>query len=108
LGFIHIIQLINNRVKTLEGVIKGVQFSIATSESYKDENGKLNTSTQWHYIIFWRDLVIFVEKHVHKESMLYVEGKIKTRSYEDKEGVKKYVTEIIAEKVNLLDKKEVL
>jgi single-strand DNA-binding protein len=95
-------------LKTIEGDVKVARFSIATSESYKDENGKLNTSTEWHNIILWRGLASFAEKHVHKGSMLFVEGKIKTRSYEDKEGVKKYVTEIIAENINLLDKKEVV
>lgn len=95
-------------LKTIEGDVKVARFSIATSESYKDENGKLNISTEWHNIILWRGLASFAEKHVHKDSMLFVEGKIKTRSYEDKEGVKKYVTEIIAENINLLDKKEVV
>lgn len=95
-------------LKALEGDVKVAKFSIATSESYKDEDGKLNTSTEWHSIILWKGLANFAEKYVHKGSLLFVEGKLKTRSYEDKEGVKKYVTEIIAEKVNLLDKKEVL
>lgn len=95
-------------VKTLEGDIKVAKFSIATSESYKDENGKLNTSTEWHSIILWRGLASFAEKYVHKGSMLYVEGKVKTRSYEGENGVKKYITEIIAENVNLLDKKDVV
>lgn len=67
----------------------------------------MNTGTEWHNIILWKGLANFAEKYVHKGSFLYVEGKLKTRSYEDKEGVKKYVTEIIAEKVTLLDKKDV-
>ena len=79
-------------IKTLEGDVKVAKFSIATSESYKDENGKLNTSTEWHSIILWRGLASFAEKYVNKGIMLYVEGKVKTRSYEDKVGVKKYVT----------------
>ena len=72
-------------VKSLEGDVKVAKFSIATSESYKDENGKFKTSTEWHSIILWRGLASFAEKYVHKGSMLYVEGKVKTRSYEDKE-----------------------
>ena len=98
----------NPVVKTLEGDVKVATFSIATTESYKDEKGQLKTNTDWHNIILWRGLASFAEKYVHKGSMLFVEGKIKTRSYENKEGVKKYVTEIIAENVNLLDKKEVV
>lgn len=61
---------------------------LSGTESTKDENGKLNTSKDWHSIILWRGLASFVEKYVHKGSMLFVEGKVKTRSYEDKEGVK--------------------
>lgn len=64
------------------------KFSIATTESYKDEDGKLNTSTEWHNIILWKGLANFAEKYVHKGSLLYVEGKLKTRSYEEKDGVK--------------------
>jgi single-strand DNA-binding protein len=76
-------------VKTLEGGdVKVATFSIATTESYKDEKGQLKTNTYWHSIILWRGLASFAEKYVHKGSMLFVEGKIKTRSYENREGVK--------------------
>ncbi len=95
-------------VKTLEGGIKVAKFSLATSESYKDERGQLVTSTEWHSIILWRGLAELAEKYIRKGSMIFLEGKIRTRSYEDKSGVKKYITEIIAENVHLLDKKEVV
>ena len=67
-------------VKTLEGDVKVATFSIATSVSYKGENGKLNTGSKWHSIILWRGVASFVEKHVHFGSMFFVDGKIKTRS----------------------------
>ncbi|NJL15028.1 MAG: single-stranded DNA-binding protein [Microscillaceae bacterium] len=91
-------------VKTLEGGIKVARFSLATSESYKDKNGDTQTETEWHTLIAWRSLAEVVEKYLRKGSTIYVEGKIKTRSYADKDGAKRYVTEIIAEQIIMLDK----
>ena len=90
-------------VQVLEGMIK---FTLATSESYKDDKGQVQVNTEWHNIVLWRGLAELSEKYVHKGSLVYIEGKIKTRSYEDKQGVKKYVTEVIGESITLLDKKE--
>ena len=70
----------NSVVKKLEEDIKVATFSIATSVSYKDENGKLNTGSEWHSIILWRGVVSFAEKYVHFGSMFFVDGKINTRS----------------------------
>jgi single-strand DNA-binding protein len=92
-------------VQTLEGNIKVAKFSLATTENYKDSNGQNQSSTDWHNIVLWRGLAELSEKYLHKGSLVYVEGKIKTRNYEDKEGQKKYVTEIVAEEIILLDKK---
>jgi single-strand DNA-binding protein len=92
-------------VQTLEGNVKVAKFSLATTESYKDSNGQNQSSTDWHNIVLWRGLADLTEKYLHKGSLVYVEGKIKTRNYDDKEGQKKYVTEIVAEQVILLDKK---
>ncbi|MDX2304762.1 MAG: single-stranded DNA-binding protein [Microscillaceae bacterium] len=92
-------------IKTLEGNVKVARFSLATSESYKDKNGDTQTDTEWHTIIAWRSLAELVENYLHKGSTIYIEGKIKTRSYEDKEGIKRYVTEIIAKNLVMLDKK---
>ena len=93
-------------VQTLEGNIKVAKFSLATTESYKDENGQAHSQTEWHNIVLWRGLADLAEKFLHKGNLIHLEGKIKTRSYEDKQGIKKYVTEIIAEQIILLDKKE--
>lgn len=79
---------------------------MSTSESYKDDKGNLHTDTEWHNVVVWRSLAEVVGKYLKKGSAIYLEGKIKTRNYEDKEGMKKYVTEIIAENLIMLDKAE--
>jgi single-strand DNA-binding protein len=91
-------------VKTLEGGTKVARFSLATTESYTNKEGGTITETEWHTIIAWRSLAEVVEKYLRKGSTIYVEGKIKTRSYEDKAGTKRYVTEIIADSMVMLDK----
>ena len=70
-------------------------FSLATDESYKDAQGEKQKKTEWHNIVVWGNSVeAFVQKYLHKGDMVYVEGKLQTRSWEDKEGNKKYTTEI--------------
>jgi single-strand DNA-binding protein len=92
-------------IQTLEGNIKVAKFSLATTENYKDSNGQNQSTTDWHNIVLWRGLAELAEKYLHKGSLVYMEGKIKTRSYDDKDGQRKYVTEIIGEQLILLDKK---
>ena len=77
------------------------EFPLATSESgYKLANGtEVPERTEWHSIVTWRERAQFVEKYVRKGSLLYVEGKIRSRNYDDKEGVKHYLTEIYADRV---------
>ncbi len=91
---------------TLEGNISVAKFPLATSESYKDKAGNQQTETDWHNIVLWRGLADLAVKYLKKGSGVYIEGKIKTRNYEDKEGNKRFVTEVIAEELILLDKKE--
>jgi single-strand DNA-binding protein len=93
-------------IKQLEGNIKVAKFSLATTDSYKDENGQTHSNTEWHSIIMWRGLAEIAEKYLHKGSLVHIKGKIKTRSFDDKQGNKKYVTEIIGDQIILLDKKE--
>ncbi len=70
-------------------------FSIATDESYKDKQGEKRKKTEWHNIVVWGNSVeAFVQKYLHKGDMVYVEGKLQTRSWDDKDGNKKYTTEI--------------
>lgn len=79
------------------------KFSLATSESYKDKNGEKQTTTEWHNLVIWRGLAKVVEQYIKKGSQLYVEGKITYRSYE-KDGVKKYYTEIVVSNLEMLGK----
>jgi len=88
-----------------KGVAK-VTFPLATSEAYTNQQGETITSTEWHNIVLWRALAEVAEKTVKKGSQLYIVGKIKTRSYVDKEGNNKYITEILADTLLLLDKKQ--
>lgn len=82
-------------------------FSIATNESYKDKDGKTTTTTDWHNIVAWEKPAEICGQYLHKGSLAYIEGKIKTRSYDDKSGGKRYITEIIANTIEMLgDKKE--
>ncbi len=81
------------------------QFSLATSETYKDKSGNKTTQTEWHNIVLWRGLAEVVEKYVKKGDPLYIEGKIRSRSYDDKDGNKRYVTEIIADTMQMLGRK---
>lgn len=76
-------------------------FSMATSESYKDKSGQKQTKTEWHNIVFWGPIVTVIEKYLKKGSKIYLEGKIQTRSYE-KNGEKRYTTEILGQSMTML------
>jgi single-strand DNA-binding protein len=89
----------------LEGNIAVAKFSLATTETFKDKNGQSHSQTEWHTIVLWRGLADLANQYLTKGSLVFVEGKLKTRSYDDKDGIKRYVTEIIAEELILLDKK---
>src|SRR5512137_1593099 len=88
-----------------KGVAK-VTFPLATSESYTNQQGETITTTEWHNIVLWRAMAEVAEKTVKKGSQLYIVGKIKTRSYVDKDGVNKYITEILADTMMVLEKKQ--
>lgn len=81
-------------------------FTLATSESYLSKSGERVTTTDWHNIVAWRGLAEFASKYIKKGRKLYIEGRIKSRSYDGKDGVKHYVTEIYADSIQLLDKWE--
>lgn len=90
---------------TLADGSKVANFSLATNEIFKDSHGETQTITDWHNIVAWKATAQVVEKLLGKGSHVMVEGKLKTRSFEDKEGLKRYVTEVIADQIVLLDKK---
>lgn len=95
-------------VRYLENNIKVANFPLATTErGYTMSNGTIVPDrTDWHNIVAWRGLADTSEKYVHKGSQLYIEGKLKTRNYEDKSGVRRYVTEIYAESIQILTRKD--
>ena len=86
----------------LENGVKKATVSMATTESYKNKEGNWVDQTDWHNIVLWRWLA---EKNLIKGDQVYVEGKIKTRSYDDKDGNKKYITEVVANEILMLEKK---
>lgn len=92
-------------VKDINGT-KCATFTLATNETYKDRNGERQTNTEWHTIVCWRNTAEIVEKFVKKGMQLYIEGRIKTRSWDDQSGNKRYATEIFADSVQMLGKKE--
>jgi single-strand DNA-binding protein len=92
-------------VQYLDGHIGVAKFSLATTETYKDKSGKLISQTEWHTVVLWRGLAELAQKYLHKGSLVYIEGRLKTRSWEDKEGNKKFATEIIGENLIMLEKR---
>ncbi|MCB9203079.1 MAG: single-stranded DNA-binding protein [Flavobacteriales bacterium] len=91
-------------LKELENC-KIVQISIATSEYWKDKNGNKEKQTQWHNLVFWNKLAETVALYVKKGSRIYIEGKLKNRSFIDKNDTTRYVTEIQVNEMIMLDKK---
>lgn len=92
-------------VRTTEQDVKVAQFPLATSESYKDRDGNKVENTEWHNIVAWRGLAEICEKYARKGSSLFVEGRLKTRSWEDRDGQRRYVTEVVAENIQLLGRR---
>jgi len=88
-------------IKYLDGGTAVANFPLATSESYKDKSGEKKEVTEWHNISIWRSLAEVVEKYVKKGSLLYLEGKIKTETYE-KNGEKRYSTKIVCNQMQML------
>ena len=91
-------------VRHLEGGTTLVNFPLATSETYT-KDGKKVEQTEWHNIVMWRGLADVAAKYLQKGKLVYIEGKIRSRNYEDKEGNKRYITEIVAENFNMLGRK---
>lgn len=92
-------------VKQIDENLKVASFSMATSENYKDKAGNKVTSTEWHNIVAWRGLANIAESFIKKGTQVFIEGKIKNRSYEANDGTQHYITEIIAEAIHLLGRK---
>lgn len=106
-GSINKVILIGNlgkdpEVRHLENGTAVASFPIATSESYTDKSGEKVSNTDWHNIVVWRKLAEIAEKYLHKGDKIYVEGKLKTRSWQDKEGNTRYTTEVVADTFTML------
>lgn len=93
-------------IKHLDKGVAVANFSLATTENYISKNGDKVSTTEWHNIVLWRGLAEVAEKYVKKGSQLYIEGRIRTRSWDDKDGVKRYTTEIYGDTMQLLGRRE--
>ena len=85
---------------------KVAQFPLATTERFRDRNGETRENTEWHNIVAWRGLADLAEKYIRKGSQIFIEGQIRTRSWTDQAGTKQYRTEIVANAIQLLGKKQ--
>jgi single-strand DNA-binding protein len=93
-------------IRHLEGGATVGKFPVATNESYKDKSGNWQTITEWHDIVVWRQLAERAERDLKKGMLVYIEGKLRKRKYQDKDGIDRYVVEIVANTVRLLEKRE--
>ena len=91
-------------LRSLEGGVSVTSFPLATSETF-NKDGQRVEQTEWHNIVMWRGLADLAAKFLQKGKLVYIEGKLRTRSFEDKEGIKKYTTEIVAENFTMLGRK---
>lgn len=93
-------------IRYMEGNLARVNFTMATAEVYKDKSGNRAEHTEWHNIVLWRSLAENAEKLLKKGAKIYLEGRLQTRQWTDKEGQKRNVTEIVGEQFILLHRKE--
>lgn len=89
-------------IKHLEGGVAVASFTLATSEKYNNRSGEKVTQTEWHNVVLWRGLAEIAEKYLRKGSQVYIEGKLRTRSWDDQAGNKRYTTEIVADNMTML------
>ena len=92
-------------VRYLDSGTPVANFRLATSENYTNRSGEKVSQTEWHNIVVWRGLAEVVEKYVKKGSQLYIEGRIRTRAWDDRDGNKRYTTEIVADNLQMLGKR---
>ncbi|HWZ04434.1 MAG TPA: single-stranded DNA-binding protein [Mucilaginibacter sp.] len=90
--------------RQLEGGVSVVSFPLATSEIFNKDGRKVE-QTEWHNVVMWRGLADVAAKFLQKGKLVYIEGRLRTRSFEDREGIKKYTTEVVAENFTLLGRK---
>jgi len=93
-------------VRTLENGTKVARFSVATNENYQDKSGEWQKITEWHNITAWRGLAERAEKYIKKGHMVYVEGKLTTRKWQDQNGNDRYSTDVVARILRTLERRE--
>ncbi len=96
----------NHREEGMSNVVKKATFPLATTEVRRNRDGERVEQTDWHNIVCWRGLADIAEKLLHKGTQLYVEGKLQSRSWEDKEGNRRYITEVVAENFTILNNRQ--
>ena len=89
----------------LEGNIAVAKFPLATTETYKDKNGQTSSQTEWHTIVLWRGLAELAQKYLHTGSLVFIEGRLRTRHWEDKDKNRRFSTEIVGDNLIMLDKR---
>ena len=107
LNSVNLIGAVGNdpEVRTLQGGAKVASFRLATTERYKDRDGNQKEQTEWHNITVWNGKADFVEKYVKKGNNIFISGKLATRQWTDQSGNKRYSTEVVAENIQMLDRK---
>ncbi|MEO6834067.1 MAG: single-stranded DNA-binding protein [Chitinophagaceae bacterium] len=93
-------------MQMLDGGISIAKFTVATTETFKDKSGHISNQTEWHTVVLWRGLADLAQKYLHKGSAVYIEGKLRTRNWEDKDNIRRSCTEIIGDNLILLDKRK--
>ncbi|MBS1615939.1 MAG: single-stranded DNA-binding protein [Bacteroidetes bacterium] len=93
-------------IQYLEGNIAVAKFPLATTESFKDRSGQMLSQTEWHTVVLWRGLAELALRFLHKGSLVYIEGRLRTRHWEDKEHNKRSATEVVGENLVMLDKRK--
>jgi single-strand DNA-binding protein len=90
----------------LEGNIAVAKFPLATTETFKDKAGQTTSQTEWHTVVLWRGLAELAQKYLHKGSLVYIEGRLRTRNWEDKDKNRRFSTEIVGDNLIMLDKRK--
>lgn len=93
-------------VRHLENSVAVANFPLATTEVYKDRSGQKQSQTEWHNIVLWRGLAEIAEKYLKKGNQVYIEGKLRTRNWNDKDGNTRYTTEVVADNMTMLGGKK--
>lgn len=93
-------------IMTLESGVKMARISVATNEVYRDKDGERQEKTEWHRVVLWRNKAELAEKYLSKGRQVYVEGRLRNRQYQDKDGNQRYTTEILCDVINFLGGRE--